>query len=180
MDVAINVRARKNPYTCALSYLFTEPCPYPYKIHQTSRPANSSPLFLATSPVECPPLSESHCLTTQAPPPFPLPSLTLLLQAAPRWPYFLWKSSQFHGTHALVHSVWQHFSYKVTYCLIHIVLASFPVAAIKYPRQELREERFYFAHNSKLQPIVVGKSRQQEPEVHPQSRAARAGFLMLS
>lgn len=112
MDVAINVRARKNPYTCALSYLFTEPFPYPYKIHQTSRPANSSPLFLATSPVECPPLSESHCL-------------------------------------------------------IHIVLASFPVAAIKYPRQELREERFYFAHNSKLQPIIVGKSRQQEPEVHP-------------
>lgn len=51
-----------------------------------------------------------------------------------------------------------------------IVLVSFPVALIKYPRQELREERFYFAHNSKLQPMVVGKSRQQEPEVHSQEQ----------
>lgn len=51
-----------------------------------------------------------------------------------------------------------------------IVLVSFPIALIKYPRQELREERFYFAYNSKLQPMVVGKSRQQEPEVHSQEQ----------
>lgn len=76
MDVAISVRARRNPYTCALSYLSTEPFPYPYKTHQASRSANSSPLFLVTSSVECPPLSEPKWLTTQALPPslyHPLP-----------------------------------------------------------------------------------------------------------
>lgn len=129
MDVAISARARKSPYSCALSYLSTEPFPCPHKTHQASSSANLSPLFLVTSSVECPPLSELQCLTTQAPPPLPLPSLALLLQAAPCWLYFLWKSSQFHDP-----MLWITLYGSTSHTRLLIVLVSFPVAAIKYPQ----------------------------------------------
>lgn len=84
--------------------------------------------LLVTSSVEYPPLSEPQCLTTQALPPFLLPSLALLLQEAPYRSYSLWNRAPM---------LWFTLYGSTSHTRLLIVLVSFPVAVIKYSRQEL-------------------------------------------
>lgn len=158
MAVAISVRTRENPYTCSFLSIHRA-VSLPHKIHQASRSANSSLLFLVTGYFLCgmpsslwAPMSY-HSSSTSISSTVPCPA-GLISHGSP--PSFmapmLWFTLYGSPSHTRLLSV----------------LVSFPVAVIKYPRQELKEERFYFAHNSRLQPIIIlGKSRQQEPEVHP-------------
>lgn len=61
------------------------------------------------------------------------------------------------------------------------VLASFPVAVIKYSnKSNLREERFVSVHSSRIWPVVMEKQRQQELEAAAHTTSTVRKQLLLS
>lgn len=110
MAVAISVRTSENSYTCALSYLSTEPFPYLTKSPRQPDLLTHHFYFwlLVTSSVECRLLSEPQCLTTQALPPLPTIPCSAVIRISLQVLFSMEvpPTPQFHGTHDLVHSVW--------------------------------------------------------------------------